>query len=246
MPKYDKNFYTILAISIVVFVVVTYFVAKPIVVDILAKYQTLSQKDQELTALEEEKNADIKLSQNRNIINGMYQKMLLFLPENLASGDFIAQIEEMAIAANQNLINVVIKPELQNQPAQEETTTASKTTAQKSAPAASKISAITLKQNTFSLSEIGSFPDLVSFMENMQIMDRLHSLQNISLAINPDNSLETKIEGTIYYKPQVSFSGDAKLTPSDENKINDLYHFGEIITPASAATSGRTNPFISP
>jgi hypothetical protein len=245
MPKFDKNFYTIITIAIILFVAINYFVTKPIIYDIVSKYKTISQKDQELVNLQEEMNSDIKLSQNKNIINDMYYKMALFLPENIASGDFVSQVEEMANLTNQNLTDITIKQKEQKTTTDETDSTTNKTTSSTSSSAADQSSS-NLKQNNFSITESGSFPDLINFMSSMQKMDRLHSIQSMALNINSDNSLETKLDGTIYYKPQITFTGNAVLSSKDEQDVNNINHYGEIIIPSSTSSQGRANPFVNP
>lgn len=244
MPKFDKNFYTIITVAILLFIAVNYFITKPLVYDIVSKYKTISQKDQELADLQEEMNSDIKLSQNKNVINNMFDKMALFLPENIASGDFVAQIEEIANITNQNLTDITIKQDSQKKTTADDTETTTKTTA--SAPAATNESSANLKQNNFSITESSSFPDLVAFITNMQKMDRLHSIQSLAININSDNSLETKIDGAIYYKPKINFTGSAVLTAKDEQEVNNINHYGEIIMPSPASSQGRANPFVNP
>lgn len=243
MPKFDKNFYTIITVAILLFIAVNYFITKPLVYDIVSKYKTLSQKDQELADLQEEMNSDIKLSQNKNVINSMFDKMALFLPENIASGDFVAQIEEIANITNQNLTDITIKQDNQKKTTTDDTETTAKTAASASTADGSSAN---LKQNNFSITESSSFPDLVAFITNMQKMDRLHSIQSLAININSDNSLETKIDGAIYYKPKINFTGSAVLTAKDEQEVNSINHYGEIIMLSPASSQGRGNPFVNP
>ena len=239
MGKYDHKFWTILILSIIGLVAICCFVIKPVIFDIAEKYIKINDQQKELNALEEEKNTDIELKNNQEKITGMFNKVGTFMPVKLDSGDFVVQIENIAKNTNQNQTDIIIKNSSDSQTASSDDSAAksSKAGAGKSEP----------KEANFVITQKGTFPDLINFMQNMEKMSRIYTLQGLSLTMGTDNTLETKISGTIYYKPDVTAKISSYiLSPAEEKKINDLEHFGEIITPENTASSGRTDPFVNP
>ena len=191
----------------------------------------------ELKEIEQQRDILLKFRSDKTELNSIYEKMNTYLPKDVNGGDFVTQLEALAGQTNQNQTEISLKIK-KTKTAEDETAAAKKNTA------AAPVSSGAIKENDFSLSQTGNFPDLLKFVQGMEIMSRLNTFKNLSLILSTDNVLTTKIDGVIYYKAEITIEdvlANLTITDKDKEKVNDLEHFGEIIT--SSQTSGRSDPF---
>jgi len=228
--KYSKNFYFILTISIVLFALVNVFVSYPLIKDIINKNHEISAKNTELASINTEREIDTKLFQKKDEIQTLYDKIFAYLPENINESDFIVQLTEIAKISNQNQTGVTISHDVK--------TASQSATNKESTKTESKLTKI-----GFSVTEESFFIDLVNFMNNLEKMNRMFTIESLSIKTKIDNILETSINGTIYSKdsaPRTVKISD--ITPKETEIINNLKHFGSEIT-ADVNPESRTDPF---
>jgi len=224
-------------ISLVLFILINIFVAKPVIKDIFSNNKKLSDAKTELSEIDSQKNVLIKLQKEKSELDLMNEKMNAFLPKKLNDSDFVTQISALSSQNNLSLTVIDLKNSSKNTPANESAkTTTSKTTAVKQE---------IIQQNNFSITEVGVFTDLLKFVQGMEVMSRLNTFKTFSLSLNADNTLSTKISGLIYFKPTTTIPeslSNITLTDTDKDKINNLQHYGDFIG-AGTNFSGKADPF---
>lgn len=243
MGKFNKTFWLILTLTLLALIVVSFLIIKPLVVNILAKYHKLQATNKELDSVNQEKDILTRYNRTKNEIDSLNNMVLTFLPEDKDSGDFVVQIDKIASQTNQNQTEITVKDGTKTQTADQDTNS---TNAKTSSTASTKQTQnITVQELNFTITQNGSFTDLTGFLKNLEKASRLNSLKTIKITKQLDDSLVTSIEGSIYYKPNLTILDivtNLEISTSDKININSLEHFGDIIN-SSPNQTGKQDPF---
>jgi len=248
MIIYNKKFWTILVVSLILFLGVNLFITKPVIFDIVAKIKILKEENQKLSDLKNQQNKESALSKQKNKIDELYNKTLIYLPKTADSSDFIVQIEAIGNLNHQDISELTFAIPSDTGQNSERSGTAASAENQNTKSDANADSA-GLKETNFNFTQTGEFSGLRKFIDNMETMSRMHSIQSLVINIGINGLLETKINGSIYSKSSTTLvPDDINLTDKEIKTIDYFMHFGKAITPSDEATpdNGRSDPFTAP
>ena len=240
MTRHSKKFWEIVVISLLMLILIALFVIRPIVNEIINKSVALEKKTYDLENVKKEQINELTLLKNKQKIDDMYNLAFSYLPEDINSGDFVVQIEAIENITDQNQQELSFKKNTKQTGEETENKAQNSETATENSPGLDKIG--------FLLIQDGAFPDLINFFKNIEDMSRYYTINAISVVTNiGEGTVNTKIEGNIYYKPSITYQGDAvSLTENEEATIYSLKHFGNFITSSTGIpfNSDRIDPFL--
>jgi len=198
----NKKILIIILISLGVFAVLSYFVYFPQLQDILSLQQSYLQKKQDLQVLQDKKANLNSLKDQEKEINDFLEKMTKYLPETKSSGDFLVEIEGLASATGNNIIDIAFSEEKKKTT----TTTQTSDTTSTASPSPSPASQTTQTGTTTSLKSIdfeikieGAYQSIINFIAGLKTLNRYNAVETVNLELT-NETIQSLIKGKIYYK----------------------------------------------
>jgi len=166
----------ILAIFSVSLLGSAFLVVKPKLLTVKEKYQALSRAQTELDLLVKKRKNLEQLKKQEQRIDQDLQKAHQAFPSQKEVADFLVQLETSALETGSALSSVSFQEAVKKDGSQSP-----------------------LMAMTFSLSIKGKFQNLMAYLNLLESLSRFNLVPALSIVSQPDNQIETKIDGEIYY-----------------------------------------------
>lgn len=245
MIIFNKTFWAILFSTLIFIILVSWFIARPLIFNTLKTYKKIGENKIQIKSLEEKLTVLKDLKKNQAKVSEIYQIADKFLPKEKKEGDFAIQLEDISNLSSLTLgsLNITTKTkETQKKEVEEEET--KKTAKQTTTTTIQKEEKIA--QMGFTTSFAAGWPSLLSFLTLLENGSRSNLLYSLNLNKGEGDLITTQIEGLFFYKPKITLSeelANIKISPETEKKFKDLGQYGGGIDLKQGF--GRENPFSS-
>ena len=193
MKKYKKLIYIVIAIIVVA--VLIYFVFIPQIESSFVLWVKNTVKKEEVKILEQKKANINSLKQEEKQTEELSNALSSMLPDKKEAGEFIIEIEALAISTNVTFVDVKFSEEKKtpsSSSSSSEDTTASKSTVKGT-------STEKFKEMTFEMSVKGSYADVINFLKGLEKINRAITIEKCDLS-ETKGVIQANIKGKAYYK----------------------------------------------
>lgn len=172
-------------------------IAKPRLSIFKQRYNELSQSQNKLASLTAKKENLIKLKKDETRIENALKKAENILPDQKQTAQFLVQLEAFSSETGNTLKSISMTEEPKKKETKKEEGEIKEETKEEPKPAVATSAYQTI---TLSIALGGSFKQLLDFLTYSESLARFVSFPSLTITSAPDNLIETKLEGEIYYK----------------------------------------------